>query len=130
MPPLNLTHCTALHTVGLCINPIREARVQARHAPVQSLSWVQELLQSISSPSLEHVHLRIKAGGATYEDVSRLDWARVADVLSGRQFGSLRRLTFEIIRGSDLKHALIPYIKERLAGLDRGERVRMRELAK
>lgn len=95
---------------------------------MQSLSWVPDLLSSVSSPFLEHIHLRIKAGGTTVEDMSHLDWARVASVLAGHQFSSLRRLTFEIIRGTKLKHAVIPYIKERVAGLNRCARVRVRFL--
>lgn len=83
------------------------------------LSWVPGLLDSMTSPSLEHIHLRIKAGGAEHKDISRVDWARVADVLSGDRFIPLRRLTFEIIQGRGITPAIIPNIKHQVADLNR-----------
>ena len=106
------------------INPAQGAEMQGRPSVVEPLSWVPELPVSISSSSLEDVHLRIKARGATFADISHLaGGARVADALPGHQPSSQRRLTFEIIRGTDL--AIVPYTKERVAGLNRCGRVRM-----
>lgn len=81
------------------------------------------MLASVSSSSwLEHVHLRIRAGGAEYHDLLKLDWARVAETLAGARFRALRRLTFEIIRGDSVKHTIVPLIRKMVAGLENKNR--------
>ncbi|KAI0341958.1 hypothetical protein BDW22DRAFT_222007 [Trametopsis cervina] len=126
---LTLTHCTALRTLGIrSINIVPDdAQGQSRH-PSNILSWVPELLTSCSSPLLEHVHLRIRAGGACFEHLTYFDWARVADVLCSGRFIGLRRLTFEIIRGDNVKDTIVPFIRAKLAEMHRRRRVVMRFL--
>ncbi|KAI0930250.1 hypothetical protein AcW1_008986 [Taiwanofungus camphoratus] len=112
--PMTLAHCTGLRTLGFwslnlhidppCVHP--------------HLAWVPLLLSQLNAPHLEHVHFRVRAGGAGREDLDALDWARVADILCGRAFVNLRRVTFEIFRGEGIRCDIMPHIRARMRGLE------------
>ncbi|KAI0695450.1 hypothetical protein BC835DRAFT_1306006 [Cytidiella melzeri] len=127
---LTLKHCTGLRTLGLwSINLVSPLEVMKGTTHSQQHTWVSELLASCSSSSIEHVHLRIRAGGADYKHLTYFDWARVDSVLCERaHYGALRRLTCEIIRGDSVKETVVPYIKSQLTEMDRREDVIMRFL--
>ncbi|KZT71012.1 hypothetical protein DAEQUDRAFT_756062 [Daedalea quercina L-15889] len=111
--PLTLSHSTSLRTFGLWSLKLHgdEGR------PRPSLAWVPRLLMELNSSALEHVHFRLRAGGALPSDLGTLDWAAVNDILCEHRFDSLRRVTIEVLRGHGIKDVLWPHVKDRIADL-------------
>ncbi|PCH43797.1 hypothetical protein WOLCODRAFT_138589 [Wolfiporia cocos MD-104 SS10] len=110
--PLSLAPCTGLRTLSFWSLKLRP------EVSVSTLVWVPLLLDQLRAPQLEQINFRIRAGGAEPPDMENLDWARIGDILCGQRFVNLKKVTFEIFRGAELRNKIIPFIKGRMPGLE------------
>ncbi|EPS97757.1 hypothetical protein FOMPIDRAFT_38207 [Fomitopsis schrenkii] len=113
--PLTLSSNTGLRTLGLWGLKLHADTESRRPRP--SLAWVPRVLKELGTPVLEHVHLQFRAGGTSPSDFDTLDWAAINDILCDQRFGSLRRVTIELLRGYNIKDAMWPYVEARMAEL-------------
>lgn len=117
----SLAPCTGLRTLGLAIGLL---------AAADTLAWVPHVLATVDSAHLAHVRFYLRAGGADEAGVAALDWAGVARALADPRWGALRRVTFEVHRGTAaIQAALAQRIREHALALDRS-RVRVRVLVR
>ncbi|OCH95123.1 hypothetical protein OBBRIDRAFT_643745 [Obba rivulosa] len=112
--PLDLSPCTGLRV--LAFSPLRLCRDNPHH--IRSFAWVSLLLSQVSSPNLEHVIFRFRAGASNISDLDDFEWDRIDGALSHSRFSKLRRVTFEFCRGKDLVGVVGPYVKNRVPQLN------------
>lgn len=93
---LDLTPCTALHTLHVqCSPPRRGEPTGAGGAPARSLSWVLILLSRVRSPALEEIRIAIRSGALPLLNLEGLDVV-LARACYGSGGGGLRRLVFAV----------------------------------